>query len=209
MQSLGETLVLQAGRGSVVDLSPSGQHLGDALLTLNEALVLAIFRDRTRTVGDAVNQAKLYYAANTLAWHDVIDTSILFGDPAVRLRVPVTQPAAPTVAITAGSGEVTLRWPHALDSAQYEVWRSTSPGFDPDAGEGALLSTIDVGFRGAGAGYEFTDTGSEPLPAATVLGDVNTNYFWVIRSRNGDGTSATAGAANRVGAFNYALSPGN
>ena len=54
-------LLLKPGRGSVADLSPSGQHVArDALLTLDEAMVLTIFRDRIRTVGDAVNQAKLY-----------------------------------------------------------------------------------------------------------------------------------------------------
>ncbi len=61
----------------------------------------AIFRDRIRPVGDAVNAAKQYYFANSTAWHDVIDTEILFGDPALKLRVPITPPTAPQVAIAA------------------------------------------------------------------------------------------------------------
>ena len=106
-QSLGETLLLTDKRGSVADLSPSGWHIGGALLTLNEAVTLAVFRDRIRPVGDAVDQAKLTYFANTGSFRDVIDTTILFGDPALKLRTPATPPTTPAVAIAAGDA------PHA------------------------------------------------------------------------------------------------
>lgn len=87
-QSLGEVLLLTPGKGSIADLSPSGLHVGSALLTLNQGVVKALFQDRTSRVGDAVTAGKLYFLANSTAWHDVIDTSILFGDPALALRLP-------------------------------------------------------------------------------------------------------------------------
>ena len=74
-QALGETLLLQAGRGSVADLSPSGRHIASDALLLDKAVVTAVFRDRIRPVGDAVNAAKLYYFANNHSFADVIDTS--------------------------------------------------------------------------------------------------------------------------------------
>ena len=102
-QALGETLLNTPQRGSVADLSPSGWHVSGALLTLNEGMTLAVFRDRIRPVGDAVNRAKLYYFANSSSYRDVIDTSILFGDPALKLRVPATPPTTPSLVIAAGA----------------------------------------------------------------------------------------------------------
>lgn len=87
-QSLGEVLLLTPGKGSIADLSPSGLHVGSALQTLNQGLLKTIFQDRVARVGDAVTDARLYFYANSAMWHDVIDTTILFGDPALALRLP-------------------------------------------------------------------------------------------------------------------------
>lgn len=87
-QALGEALLLTPGRGSVADLSPSGLHVGGALLLLNQGIVQALTRERVARVGPLVDTGKQFYFANTRAWHDVIDTMVLFGDPATRLRLP-------------------------------------------------------------------------------------------------------------------------
>lgn len=87
-QSLAETLLLTPERGSIADLSPSGLHLGEALIFLNQGITAAIFQDRVERLGEAVDAGKLSFFATSSVWHDVIDTSILFGDPALRLRLP-------------------------------------------------------------------------------------------------------------------------
>ena len=87
-QSLGEVMLLTPGRGAIADLSPTGLHLGSALLGLNRGLVKAIFQDGVLRVGEAADAGKLYFYQNSSAWYDLLDTSVLFGDPAVRLRVP-------------------------------------------------------------------------------------------------------------------------
>ena len=87
-QSLAEALLLTPQRGSVADLSPSGLHVGDALLVLNQGLTQAVVRQRIGRVGDAVDEAKLYYFGHTGSFQDVIDTMVLFGDPALKLRLP-------------------------------------------------------------------------------------------------------------------------
>lgn len=87
-QALGEALLLTPGRGSVADLSPSGLHVGSALLLLNQGIVRALTRDRVARVGPLVDAGKQFYFAGATAWHDVIDTMVLFGDPATRLRLP-------------------------------------------------------------------------------------------------------------------------
>ena len=87
-QSLGETLVLTPGRGSVADLSPAGLHVGDSLTALNQGVIKAIYQDKIERLGPAIDAGKGYFADHSDAWHDIIDTSILFGDPALRLRRP-------------------------------------------------------------------------------------------------------------------------
>lgn len=88
VQTLAEQLLLTPGRGSLADFSPSGQHLGWDLLILDRGLTKALLQDRQPRVGLAVDAAKLYFYANSGWAHDVIDTQILFGDPATRLRLP-------------------------------------------------------------------------------------------------------------------------
>ncbi len=204
-QTLAEQMLLTPQKGSVADLSPSGLHVGSALLTLNEGVALALFRDRIRPVGQAVDQAKLAYFTNAGGYYDVLDTSILFGDPALKLRVPATLPTPPAVSISAAGSAAALSWPHRLDSASYEVWRGTAPYFDP-ATAGVQVAGVDAGFRGTiGPNMAFVDAGTVPPPPVTIIGDPATNYFWVVRSRNGDGVSEVS---NRVGEFDFGLVAG-
>lgn len=90
-QALGEVLLLTPQRGSVADLSPSGLHVGEALVTLNRGLTLAVFQQRIARAGAAADAARLYYFTHASSFQDVIDTSVFFGDPALKLRLPDPQ----------------------------------------------------------------------------------------------------------------------
>jgi hypothetical protein len=87
-QSLGEVMTLTPGRGAIADLSPTGLHLGSALLNLNRGLVKAIYQDGVLRIGEAVDAGKLHFYQSGVPWYDLIDTTVLFGDPAMRLRAP-------------------------------------------------------------------------------------------------------------------------
>lgn len=87
-QSLGEVLTLTPNRGAIADLSPTGLHLGSALLNLNRGLVKAIYQDGVVRVGEAVDAGKLFFYQSGSPWVDLLDTTVLFGDPALQLRVP-------------------------------------------------------------------------------------------------------------------------
>ena len=88
MQSLAEIMVITPGKGSIVDFSPSGLHVGSALLTLDQGMHQALFQDRIERAGDVTDAAKQFFFANSFAWHDVLDTMVVFGDPATKLRLP-------------------------------------------------------------------------------------------------------------------------
>ncbi|MEA3338214.1 MAG: C25 family cysteine peptidase [Chloroflexota bacterium] len=87
-QSLGEVLLLTPERAAVADLSPSGLHIGSALRNMNRGLVKAMFQDRLPRVGQVVDSARLFFFENSGYSHDLIDTSILFADPALNLKAP-------------------------------------------------------------------------------------------------------------------------
>lgn len=164
-QSLGETLLLTPQRGSVADLSPSGLHVGSALLILNQGLTQAIFQQRMERAGQAVDAARLFYFQHAGSFHDVIDSSVYFGDPALRLRLPEAQlggstleasrdwapPGQPitftatlsSTAALSATAVLTLTLPAGLDAPSALSASSASAFYDPARHEitwsGALL----------------------------------------------------------------------
>ncbi len=204
---LGEQHLLQQGRGGIAGLSPSGKHVGSALTILDQGLTKAFFQDRIAAVGDAVDAARRYYFANSLSSLDVLDTSILFGDPALKLRLPLPPPVAPNVGIGRGAGSsADLRWSHLEPDTSYDVWRGASPYFDP-ASQGTKAGSVDASGAGylVGATVTFNDSGAGAVPPPVVIGDPATNYYWVVRGANWRGVSPNS---NRVGEFDFALTPG-
>ncbi len=87
-QVLAESLLLTPQRGALADFAPTGLHVGDALVNLDKALAEAIFTRRMDRVGLAVDSAKITYYGQSGNPLDVIDTQMLFGDPATRLKLP-------------------------------------------------------------------------------------------------------------------------
>lgn len=87
-QSLGEAMLLAPKKSSLADLSPTGLHVGGALIALDQRLADALFTQRIDRVGLAVDAAKLAYFNQAGGALDLIDTQVLLGDPATRLKLP-------------------------------------------------------------------------------------------------------------------------
>jgi hypothetical protein len=225
-RSFGEAMLLTANQGSAATIGPTGLHVGSALLTLNQGLVKAIFQDDIRAVGDALDAAKQHFVANSNGWHDVLDTTVLLGDPAMQLRLPVGPKAAPNppyISISAAGSAANLSWQHPDRTlTQYQAWRSEAPYFAPIPSEGVQLGSYSFlqTIYGEGAPFGYVDNGacgyfvaggtSQPCTAqstsAMVIGDPAHNYFWMVRGGNSSNEFADS---NRVGVFNYALTKGD
>lgn len=87
-QALGESTTLTPGRGSIADIGPTGFHIGSALRRLDEGVTEALFQDHIAEVGRAADAGRLYFLQNSNYYLDLIDTTIVLGDPALRLRLP-------------------------------------------------------------------------------------------------------------------------
>jgi len=86
--SLAESLLLAPDGGAVAVWASSGFTSADPQVTMDRALVVQVFANPGRPIGNSILKAK----AGTVD-PDVRRTWILFGDPAMRLRVPTPAPA--------------------------------------------------------------------------------------------------------------------
>jgi len=85
MSSLDEALLRQPGGGAIAVFSPVGKGVTPGHHLLNDGLFKAIFGQHVAEIGLATLQAKAYLYANSSANRDLIDTYLLFGDPALAL----------------------------------------------------------------------------------------------------------------------------
>ena len=210
----------RGGRRTLGEASEAANTLGEAseaARTLGEASeaarTLGEASEAARTLGEAIEAAKLDLWA-TGANLDLLDTYLLFGDPATRLPLaPASAPVAPQIAVerVPGMPQVKLTWLNQQEDPFYEVWRGTTPYFDPAGdprGQVAYLYGEPYGVMGL---VPFTDDGQDRyssgpgdplLEPVQVTGDPGANYFWVVRGRSGQTVSENS---NRAGEFDYPL----
>jgi uncharacterized repeat protein (TIGR01451 family) len=84
-QCMGETFVRVDGKGAVASWSPTGYGCAAGHHLLNQAFFTAVFTDDVREVGLATTLAKRHLY-DTGTYLDLMDTYVLFGDPALRLH---------------------------------------------------------------------------------------------------------------------------
>ena len=86
--AMAEELLLAEDGGAVAVFAPSSLTLSSDQGPLNRALLSALLKGETPTVGQAILEAKRTVAAETQGQRDVIETFTLLGDPALGLARP-------------------------------------------------------------------------------------------------------------------------
>lgn len=98
------------------------------------------------------------------------------------------------------SNGVKLTWTHVGGSVDhYEVWRSESPYFTPGAAGSTKISGNLPPPASPGTAMEFTDTASH-------AGNPDVQDYYVVLAVGANGQPSPA--SNRVGAFDFRLTPG-
>ncbi len=87
LQSLGESIVRQANAGAVASWSPAGKGVAAGHDVIFQAFYEAIFGQGITQIGAATSYAKAALDASSSPFKDLIDTYILFGDPAMPLKL--------------------------------------------------------------------------------------------------------------------------
>jgi len=85
--SFGETVVRRAGGGAIASWSPTGLGVASGHDYLHRGIYDALFADDVIALGPATTLGKLYLYANSGgSSRELLDTYILFGDPALALN---------------------------------------------------------------------------------------------------------------------------
>jgi hypothetical protein len=119
-------------RGAVAALMPTGMTTTEGQEILDQALFEAIFTEDIRNLGEAVAHAKETLLSQGSQYEAVSETFVLFGDPAMTLKVPL--PRRPTnLSVQSTSGGITLSWNEATGCngeavSGYNLYRSPTPG---------------------------------------------------------------------------------
>ncbi|MEJ2235912.1 MAG: C25 family cysteine peptidase, partial [Syntrophobacterales bacterium] len=131
--SLAEALLRAEDKGAAAALMSTGLTTTGGQHILNTALFDVVFNQDVRVLGQAVSSAKQILMANGGSMYDEVnETFLLFGDPAMTLKVPL--PHKPAGLSAQGNGNaVDLSWDEATDCnsetvAGYNLYRSTTPG---------------------------------------------------------------------------------
>jgi hypothetical protein len=189
--SMAEALLKADGKGAIAAFMPTamtstgGQHILDA------ALFEAIFQKDIRKLGPAIADAKQTLLANGgAAYEEISETFLLFGDPALALKIPI--PYKPTeVEIQSTEAGIKLSWQAANDSegnpvAGYNVYRSTSPG-----GNYIKINTELI------TETEFLDTDPGGVSASSSGGSGGGTFYYGVTSVDdgGDESAQTLGSS--------------
>ena len=171
-------------KGTAAALMPTGMTTTEGQHVMNTALFETIFVEDIRKLGPAIARAKRELLANGDAnFEQVSQTFLLFGDPAMQLRVPLPRrPSGLAPAFWTKTG-VALGWDAALDCnnnpvAGYNIYRSTSP-----AGNFTKINQAAI------AEPEFTDVTASAAAAAA-----STIYYYTVTAVDVDGDESIPSA---------------
>lgn len=81
--------------GAVAVWAPTGLNYPSGQRALITAFYQAIFEQQQVTLGQATTTAKLSVANQNAVWDELVETYVLFGDPALRLAVPALTTVEP------------------------------------------------------------------------------------------------------------------
>jgi hypothetical protein len=99
-ESLAEVLMKSPDKGSMAMFTSTGMTIPEEQAVLDGGLFEALFREGKKRLGEAISHGKLNLLASSGGGEDVVRTFMLFGDPAMEMKV---QPGSSTVS-SSGSG---------------------------------------------------------------------------------------------------------
>jgi hypothetical protein len=184
--SLAEALLRAEDKGAAAVLMSTGLTTTEGQHVLDTALFDAIFNQDVRLLGQAVSSAKQTLMANgDSTYEEVNETFLLFGDPAMALKVPLPKRPQRLRAQGHASG-VLLSWNGATDCngnpvAGYNLYRSTTPG-----GPYTKVNTSLI------TGRQYDDTSVSSTMAQNNINSSSsaasgTTYYYVVTSVDAQG----------------------
>ncbi|HPS42057.1 MAG TPA: C25 family cysteine peptidase, partial [Anaerolineaceae bacterium] len=188
MTSLAEKLTRASNGGAVASWSPTGDGITAAHDYLNRGFLLSIFESELETVGSATLAGKLNLFA-TGSDLDLMDTYLLFGDPAMQVSILPDPPVLQGPTGTISSINPTFTWTSIQSAVDYNLVVTTDDGgplMDQSSeltgtktsADEVLNITVPVSSCNAGiCSYKTADT----------LNLQPGDYIWTVRAGLGNG----------------------
>lgn len=122
-EALGEVVTRTDGRGAVASWSPTGLGVVGGHDYLNRGFFKALFQNGAVTIGEATATGKLYLWGSGSS-RELLDTYLLFGDPA--LRILLIPPVAPDnlQASAVSHNQIELTWQDKSSETEFQIERS-------------------------------------------------------------------------------------
>jgi uncharacterized delta-60 repeat protein len=178
LPSLAEALLRAEDKGAVAAFMSTGLTTTEGQHVLDTALFGAIFTRDVRVLGQAVSAAKQTLMANGGSlYQEVNETFLLFGDPAMALKVPL--PHRPEGLRAQGqTSSVALNWNPATDCngaavSGYNLYRSTTPGGPYTKVNTSLITQSQ---------YDDTSVSSTMAQYSSSSAASGTTYYYVVTS---------------------------
>ena len=157
--AMAEVVTRTDGRGAVASWSATGFGVIGGHDYLNRGFFETAFREAKPTLGEATAAGKLKLWAAGVS-RDLLDTYLLFGDPALRLAVD--PPTAQMVSFRAlgARNVITLTWETAseINNRGFNVYRAPTVDGQRTKLNAALIPSLVTPGGAAGAVYTYQDT---------------------------------------------------
>ena len=193
--AMAEVMTRTEGKGSIASWAATGMGVAAGHLILNEAFYNAYFTKNVKHLGEAVTAGniKLWGSNNNL---DLLDTMLLFGDPA--LQFSGTPTAVDLVNFSAESSALTatLNWESLIevDNLGFNIYRAESVDGARIKVNQRLIRAGNPQGGPTGAVYSYQDTGAG-LPNGLVPNRV---YFYWLEDIDIKGNVTKHGPVNVV-----------
>lgn len=181
--TLDETLIRGSAKGAVATWSPTGQGIASGHDLLDNGLFQALYYDQITALGLATNAAKYdLYANSTGLHHELIDTYVLFGDPAMLYQNTPTTTLVENFRAARDASGVVLSWQTLSEgsTAGFHLYRRERSGSFAKL-NGELIPPQHPG-QPLGAAYTYLDSTTVPGTAYEYRLDVVENSMQVSAS---------------------------
>jgi hypothetical protein len=102
--SLAEVFIKSVDKGAVAVITSAGMTIPEDQALLDRGLFEALFKRGNIQLGEATDYGKYNLLANSEAGDDVVRSFVLFGDPAMEVKVQPSASTSPAIVSSGGSG---------------------------------------------------------------------------------------------------------